>query len=380
VNVCIACNQCIDSSIFDRRVSCVVNPRAGFESEPSAQDRTGGGPGSGLSVAVIGGGPAGMEAARSLAVAGFGVELIEAASELGGQFRMARRIPGKEDFGQTGVYFADELDRLGVTVSLGRAVRVGAGVDAGAGVGGVGGELDRFDALVVATGVRPRSVALPGVELPHVLSYSQLLLAEEPRELVGERVVILGAGGIGTDIAHMLCAERDFYTRYGLRPPGGAPDVRPGDAPDAPPGGGHEAPPSGGHATAARQITLMRRSGRIGDGVGPSTRWVVVQELQQSGVELLTGVEYERIEPDAVVIRVDGEERRIAADTVVIAAGQEPETTLASELASIGKPHVVIGGASGAAGLDAGRAFREGFGAGAAVAELLGVGRSIRQS
>ena len=138
--------------------------------------------------------------------------------------------------------------------------------------------------------------------------------------------------------------------------------------------------PSGGHATAARQITLMRRSGRIGDGVGPSTRWVVVQELQQSGVELLTGVEYERIEPDAVVIRVDGEERRIAADTVVIAAGQEPETTLASELALIGKPHVVIGGASGAAGLDAGRAFREGFGAGAAVAELLGVGRSIRQS
>jgi 2,4-dienoyl-CoA reductase (NADPH2) len=125
-----------------------------------------------------------------------------------------------------------------------------------------------------------------------------------------------------------------------------------------------------------RAMRLMR----IGDGVGPSTRWVVVQELQQSGVELLTGVEYERFEPDAVVIRVDGEERRIAADTVVIAAGQEPETTLASELASIGKPHVVIGGASGAAGLDAGRAFREGFGAGAAVAELLGVGRSIRQS
>jgi 2,4-dienoyl-CoA reductase (NADPH2) len=351
VNLCIACNQCIDSSIFDRRVSCVVNPRAGYESESPARKRTGDGPAAGLQVAVIGGGPAGMEAARSLAVAGFGVELIEAAPELGGQFRMARRIPGKQDFGQTGPYFTDELDRLGVTVSLGTPVASAAA-------------LDRFDAVVVATGVLPRSIALPGVELPHVLPYTQLLLAENPWELAGERVVILGAGGIGTDIAHMLCAERDFYSRYGLNPPGGA---GPSSQPDA-------------LRPTPRQITLMRRSGRIGDGVGASTRWVVVQELQQAGVELLTGVQYERIEPDAVVISADGQERRIPADTVVIAAGQEPEAMLATELALSGRPHVVIGGASGATGLDAGRAFREGFGAGAAVAELLGLGQALTWS
>jgi 2,4-dienoyl-CoA reductase (NADPH2) len=351
VNLCIACNQCIDSSIFDRRVSCVVNPRAGYESESPARKRKGDGPAAGLQVAVIGGGPAGMEAARSLAVAGFGVELIEAAPELGGQFRMARRIPGKQDFGQTGPYFTDELDRLGVTVSLGTPVAFAAA-------------LDRFDAVVVATGVRPRSIALPGVQFPHVLPYAQLLLAENPWGLAGERVVILGAGGIGTDIAHMLCAERDFYSRYGLNPPGGAGPSSQAEASRASP----------------RQITLMRRSGRIGDGVGTSTRWVVVQELQQAGVELLTGVQYERIEPDAVVISADGQERRIPADTVVIAAGQEPEAMLATELALSGRPHVVIGGASGATGLDAGRAFREGFGAGAAVAELLGLDQALTWS
>jgi 2,4-dienoyl-CoA reductase (NADPH2) len=121
----------------------------------------------------------------------------------------------------------------------------------------------------------------------------------------------------------------------------------------------------------SRQVTLMRRAGRIGDGVGPSTRWVVVGELQQAGIELLTGVEYERIEPDAVVVRVDGAERRIPADTVVIAAGQEPDRSLAEALAASGRPHVVIGGAAGAQRLDAGRAFREGFEASAAVASLL---------
>lgn len=120
-----------------------------------------------------------------------------------------------------------------------------------------------------------------------------------------------------------------------------------------------------------RKITLMRRAGRIGDGVGASTRWVVVQELRRAGVELLTGVEYERIEPDAVVVRVDGSERRIAADTVVIAAGQEPERSLADTLAARDRAHVVIGGAASAAQLDAGRAFRDGFDAPASVLRAL---------
>ncbi|MGH2836070.1 MAG: NAD(P)-binding protein, partial [Solirubrobacteraceae bacterium] len=144
VNHCIACNQCIDQSIFDQRVSCAVNPRAGYELEPA-------GDGAGARVAVVGGGPAGMEAARALAGAGFRVALFEAAERLGGQFRMACRIPGKEDFALTGAYFEDELPRLGVEVSLGKRV----GVE----------DLEGFEAVVVATGVLPRSVPLPGVGL-----------------------------------------------------------------------------------------------------------------------------------------------------------------------------------------------------------------------
>jgi 2,4-dienoyl-CoA reductase (NADPH2) len=339
VNVCIACNQCIDQSIFDRRVSCVVNPRAGFELEPHVA-------GGGARVAVVGGGPAGMEAARALAASGFGVTLFDSAEQLGGQFRMARRIPGKEDFGVTGTYFAQELARLGAAVELG--VRIGAP------------DLGRFDAIVVATGVLPRRVSLSGAELPHVFSYADVLLADDAPALVGQRVAIIGAGGIGTDVAHMLSSDGGgFYARYGLEPPASRGQmraithVRPVE--DEPP----------------RQVTLMRRAGRIGDGVGASTRWVVVQELQQAGVEMLTGVEYERIEPDAVVIRIDGAERRIPADTVVIAAGQEPDDRLSTQLAASGQPHVVVGGASGAEHLDAGRAFREGFGAPAAVARVL---------
>jgi 2,4-dienoyl-CoA reductase (NADPH2) len=335
VNVCIACNQCIDQSIFDRRVSCVVNPRAGYELAPAMA-------GGGAPVAVVGGGPAGMEAARALAASGFVVTLFEAAEELGGQFRMACRIPGKESFGLTGGYFEQELARLGATVELGARVTGGSA------------ELDGFEAVVVATGVVPRRVPLPGAELPHVSSYAELLLADDPLSMLGERVAIIGAGGIGTDVAHLLSERGGFYERYGLEPPGGSLSTFVGNT-----------------STNVNSITLMRRAGRIGEGVGASTRWVVVQELQQAGVELLTGVEYERIEPDAVVIRVDGEARRIPVDTVIVAAGQEAELSLAAELEVSGRPYVTVGGATGAEHLDAGRAFREGHSAPAVVVRLL---------
>jgi 2,4-dienoyl-CoA reductase (NADPH2) len=339
VNICIACNQaCIDRSIFDKRVSCVVNPRAGYELELGGRaERVG-------SVAVVGGGPAGMEAARALVAAGHAVTLFDAADRLGGQFRMACRIPGKEDFAGTIAYFEDKLARLGVTVRLKTPVS-----DPGA--------LDGFDCVVVATGVVPRPIDLPGVDLPHVVTYAELLSGGT----WGERVAIIGAGGIGVDVAHLVShRDADFYSAYGLDPPGRR--LALATAPRAP----AATPPAGA------RVTLMRRGTRVGEHIGPSTRWAVVQELRMAGVEILTGVAYERIEQGSVLIRdAAGAERSVAADTVVIAAGQEPETALARSLDGAGTPHLVIGGAGGAAELDAERAFREGARTPLAVAKLL---------
>ncbi len=317
VNICIACDQaCIDRSIFDARVSCVVNPRAGHELELGHAD-TGS-----ARVAVVGGGPAGMEAARALAVTGHVVALFEAGAALGGQFRMASRIPGKEDYGLTGAYFASELADLGVEVSLRSRID-----DAGA--------LADYDAVVVATGVVPREIDLPGVQLDHVVSYAELL-SGDPREVHGS-VAIIGAGGIGVDVAHLLSHRGGFYARYGLR--------------------GEPPPPA-----PARAVTLMRRGERIGERIGPSTRWAMLAELKAAGVRTLTGIEYERIEPGRVWIRDPAGERvAVAADTVVVCAGQRPERGLIAQLEAAGRPHLVIGGALGADELDAERAFREGL-------------------
>jgi 2,4-dienoyl-CoA reductase (NADPH2) len=331
VNICIACNQaCIDRSIFDRRVSCVVNPRAGYELELPAERGRAEHRSPGARVAVIGGGPAGMEAARALAAAGHRVELFEAAQQLGGQFRMACRIPGKEDFARTIAYFERELDRLGVAIGLGARVHEAAA-------------LASFDGVVLATGVVPRTIGLPGAELAHVRSYAELLL-DGAGGAVGDSVAIIGAGGIGVDVAHLLShraasdPRQAFCEAHGLIPSQGR--------------GGRD---------PQRSVTLMRRGTRVGERIGPSTRWAVLQELELAGVEILTGVGYDRIEPGAVVIRdPDGNERRVPAQTVVIAAGQQPEDSLAGALTDAGQPHVLIGGASNATELDAERAFREG--------------------
>jgi 2,4-dienoyl-CoA reductase (NADPH2) len=348
VNVCIGCDQaCIDRSIFDQRVSCIVNPRAGHELEVVGADLRG------SSVAVVGGGPAGMEAARSLAASGTAVTVFEAGPRLGGQFRMAWRIPGKEDYERTIEYFEAELAALRVDVQLGARVD-----DAGA--------LSRFDAVVVATGVTPRFVSIPGAELPHVVSYARLL--GDDSALPGGAVAIIGAGGIGVDVAHLLSAPRDggdpraaFYERYGLDPP-----TKDGD---------RVTPPVTESSTYEQpgEVTLVRRGARIGERLGPSTRWAVLAELKRAGVRTLTGAAYERIEPGVLHVReADGTALAVPANTVVICAGQHSERSLADELAGAGIAHVVIGGAHDASELDAERAFREGLESPVRIARLIG--------
>jgi 2,4-dienoyl-CoA reductase (NADPH2) len=344
VNVCIACDQaCIDRSLFDRRVSCVVNPRAGYELElgPDADPDL-----RGTRVAVVGGGPAGMEAARSLAAAGAQVTLHEASSRLGGQFRMASRIPGKAVYDATVSFFEGELARLGVEVEL--ETLPGLEVLRGA------------HAVILATGVMPRRAEIPGADLPHVHSYAELLDPDaEPVVLApGAPVAIIGAGGIGVDVAHLLShAETGdpyerFYAQYALR--------------------GRSLADSA--LASPRPVTLMRRSaGRIGASIGPTSRWVALGELRRAGVEMLTEVTYERIEPGAVHIRqAGGAARRVPAETVIVCAGQEPDRGLTTGLDALKIPHLVIGGAAQAAELDAERAFRDGAEAPARVAALVG--------
>jgi 2,4-dienoyl-CoA reductase (NADPH2) len=332
INTCIACNQaCLDHVFQNKRASCLVNPRACHETElviaPAAQRKR---------IAVVGAGPAGMACASTLAERGHEVTLIDRAQDIGGQFNYAKRIPGKEEFHETLRYFRHRLADLGVTLRL----RTKADVEA----------LRGYDEVVIATGIVPRRVAFPGSDDARVLSYLDVLAHDRP---VGRRVAIIGAGGIGFDVAEFLVEHapspttdvtrwtREWGVDMQLQARGGLLAA----APEQP----------------ARQIWLLQRSeGRPGARLNKTTGWVHRATLKNKQVAMLGGVSYDRFDAAGLHITVDSQSQVLPVDNVVICAGQEPLRELADALLAAGITPHVIGGADVAAELDAKRAIAQG--------------------
>jgi 2,4-dienoyl-CoA reductase (NADPH2) len=338
INTCIACNQACLDHVFESKVaSCLVNPRAGHEMEfPRGRAAVS------KRVAVVGGGPAGLSAATTAAERGHEVVLFEASEAIGGQFNLARRIPGKEEFDETLRYFRRRLELTGVEVRLGVRAEAAALVAEG------------FDEVVLATGVLPRSPAIPGIDHPRVLSYVDVLARGRP---VGRSVAIIGAGGIGFDVAEFLCHGPDaphpsldvpaFMAEWGVDMTLAA---RGGLAAD-----GGRVPP------AAREIWLLQRKPTApGRDLGKTTGWIHRTALKRRGVRMLAGITYEGI--DDAGLHITGPKGRevLAVDHVVICAGQEPLREHEAPLVAAGKRVHLIGGAKLAAELDAKRAIDEG--------------------
>ncbi|MDE2177014.1 MAG: FAD-dependent oxidoreductase [Xanthomonadaceae bacterium] len=332
INTCIACNQaCLDHVFENKRASCLVNPRACHETElliaPATLRRR---------YAVVGAGPAGLACATTLAERGHSVVLFERDAQIGGQFNLAKRIPGKEEFAETLRYFASRLEQTGVKLRLGQE----AGAEA---------LLTGYDAVIIAAGVRPRRAGIPGEEHPKVLSYLDVLAHDAA---VGPRVAIVGAGGIGFDVAEFLVQSAPSPTtdiarwtrEWGVDMTLAARGALLKPAPE---------PPS-------RQIWLLQRStGRPGARLNKTSGWVHRASLKAKGVQMLGGVQYQRIDDAGLHTVIDGAPRLFEVDHVVVCAGQEPQRALADALAARGVAVHRIGGADVAAELDAKRAIAQ---------------------
>jgi 2,4-dienoyl-CoA reductase (NADPH2) len=334
INTCIGCNQaCLDHTFAGKITSCLVNPRACHETLLSIQPADRGG-----RVAVVGAGPAGLAFATTAAQRGFEVTLFEAASEIGGQFNVARRIPGKEEFNETLRYFRRQIELTGVTLRLNH--RVTAQELAGAG----------YDQIVLATGVTPRVPAIEGIAHPKVCGYLDVLRGNHP---AGPTVAVIGAGGIGFDVAEFLLqqgtsasldqnrffAEWGVDTNYAQR--GGLKTAQIEDSP--------------------RKIFLLqRKASKIGDGLGKTTGWIHRTSLKNRKVEMISGVSYQKVDDAGLHISLGERAMVIAADTIVLCAGQEPQRELQEALQAAGCKVHLIGGADVAAELDAKRAIKQG--------------------
>ena len=331
INTCIACNQaCLDHVFSRKRATCLVNPRACYETEliiqPAAEAKR---------IAVVGGGAAGMACAAVAAERGHAVALFEAHTELGGQLNYAKRVPGKEEFNETLRYFRHRLGQAKVELRLGSRAEVEA--------------LRGFDAVVLASGVVPRVPELEGIDHPMVISYPDLLSG---RRTAGARVAILGAGGIGFDVAEFLVQDDRVAEPYEFLKHWGV------DA-DHAHRGGLQAPAA---VHSPRKVTLcQRRSEKMGATLGKTTGWVLRLSLKAHAVKLLPGVRYLRIDDAGLWIQEgQGPPRCLEVDSVIVCAGQESERTLLEPLRAAGLPVHLIGGAERASELDAQRAIRQG--------------------
>ncbi|MUJ22489.1 NADPH-dependent 2,4-dienoyl-CoA reductase [Aliivibrio fischeri] len=329
INTCIGCNQaCLDHVFKAKRATCLVNPQACYETElflePSNKTK---------SIAVVGAGMAGLSCAVSLAERGYQITVFERNERIGGQFNLAMQIPGKEEFKETIRYFTNKLDHQNIVVKLNYSVEMD--------------ELRQFDDVVVATGVKPRAPHLEGSEHPKVIDY-QTYIKTQPT--LGQKVAVVGAGGIGVDVATMITEPgnqtletwlRDWDIDKNIEFEGG---LKPQDT--------HK---------SSREVWLMqRKKGSIGKGPGKTTGWIHKRTLEKRGVNMLAGVEYLKVNDDGLYIRHNDEVKLLDVDHVIMCAGQVSVNELAEALTINEINHHVIGGADYAGELDAKRAIRQG--------------------
>ncbi len=337
INTCIGCNQaCLDHTFGGKLTSCLVNPRACHETElnyiPTTQVKK---------IAVVGAGPAGLSAATVAAERGHNVTLFDAASEVGGQFNVAKRIPGKEEFYETLRYFANKLQQTGVDVRLNTRVTAEQLIAGG------------YDEVILATGIVPRTPAIPGIEHAKVISYLDAILERKP---VGQKVAVIGAGGIGFDVSELITHQGEsssldreaFWKEWGidlgLNARGGIAGVKPQP-----------------HAAAREVYLLQRKKTKVGDGLGKTTGWIHRAGLKSKNVQMLNSVEYVKIDDAGLHISVAGGEPQVLpVDTIIICAGQEPQRELQEALQAAGVNVHLAGGADVASELDAKRAINQG--------------------
>ncbi len=329
INTCIGCNQaCLDNVFKGKRASCLVNPRACYETEIVVQSAQ-----ATKTIAVVGAGPAGLACATTLAQRGHKVDLIEKNDRIGGQFRLAMQIPGKEEFRETIRYFANQIDAAGVNLKLDTEATFEM--------------LLKYDEVVMAAGVEPRKLNLEGIDQEKVVDYQTLIREKTP---VGEKVAIVGAGGIGIDVATMLTEPTshgldDWLHEWGI------------DKNMEHPGGLYPYPDSFSDKTV---WVMQRKAGRVGKGPGKTTGWIHKRTLEKRGVNLLGGVSYNKIDEEGLHITVNKKEQVLDADSVIVCAGQVSVRPFEDMWQEFGGKLHVIGGADYAGELDAVRAIRQG--------------------